>query len=159
LSQQGMKEMQAEGVAKERVVQRYSVDLRYRGQSFTLNIPWQTIEQSIHAFHETHEVRYGHKLKESVELVNIRVSLKAPTESLNWQQEVNKLAVTPTSTVSLYGFEGNIPVWRRDNMGAGLCIQGPALIEEAVTTTLIKPNWCASVDALGHLILNYDELT
>ncbi len=159
LCQQGMKEMLAEGVAEARVIRQYSADLRYRGQSFTLNIPWHTIAQSIYDFHETHEVRYGHKLEESVELVNIRVSLKAPTESLNWRQAVKKQAATPTLTVSLHGFERNVPVWRRDDLVSGLRICGPALIEETVTTTLIKPNWCASVDAFGHLILTYDELT
>jgi N-methylhydantoinase A len=55
------------------IVASYSVDLRYRGQSYTLNLDWDSpaiLEQEFHALHES---RYGHRMEIPVELVNLRV--------------------------------------------------------------------------------------
>ena len=40
---------------------QYSVDLRYHGQSYTLNLLWDTPEELEYAFHELHESQYGHR--------------------------------------------------------------------------------------------------
>jgi len=155
LSEQGIKEMLAEGVSKQAIIQQWSLDLRYCGQSFTLNIPWHNIEQSIDQFHETHKQRYGHNLDESVELVNVRVSLKAPTQSLNWDQKLEKSQTKPISYVSLHAFGDDVPVWQRQDLVPGVQIQGPALIIEPVATTFIKSNWVAEPDVYGHIRMKH----
>jgi len=155
LSNQGIVEMQLEGIASVDIVQRYSVDLRYCGQSFTLNIPWHGVKESIELFHATHERQYGHSLDEAVELVNIRLSLKSPTESLTWQQTLKKSEAKPKAYVSVYALGESVPLWQRADLVLGARIQGPGLIIESVTTTLIKPGWEAEVDMFGHLRMKY----
>jgi len=155
LSEQGIKEMLAEGISKQTIIQQWSLDLRYCGQSFTLNIPWHSIKQSIDQFHETHKQRYGHNLDESIELVNVRVSLKAPTQSLNWDQKLEKSQTKPISYVSLHAFVDDVPVWRREDLVPGMQIQGPALIIEPVATTFIKSNWVVEPDVYGHIRMKY----
>jgi len=153
LTEEGMKEMQAEGVDQADVLVFCSLDLRYCGQSFTLNVAWKNINQAIDDFHATHEQRYGHKLNERVELVNVRVSLKVPNESPNWQQPIEKSRKKPIAHVSMYALGEQVPVWRREDLSGTEEITGPALITEAVASTLIKPGWAAHVDEFDHLRL------
>jgi len=153
LIEQGTAEMLAERVRPEDVQQKLSLDLRYRGQSFTLNIKWTNIDQAMMDFHATHEQRYGHKLNEPLELVNVRVSLKAQTESLKWQKLFNKQQLKPKTKVQVYACEGEVPVWSREDLAAGQIINGPALITEKVATTFIKTGWIAECDEHGHIIL------
>lgn len=164
LAKQGIAEMLAEGIRLSEIQRHDSMDLRYQGQSFALNIPWgsdakvcfeQGIEQAILLFNETHALRYGHNIDEVIELVNVRVSLKSPTPSLNWQQTLEKPRKKPTLSVSLHALGQEVPVWLRENIMPGEIIHGPALIEEAVTTTLVKPRWSAKMNDGGHLILTF----
>lgn len=155
LSEQGIKEMVAEGVNEQAIIQQRSLDLRYRGQSFTLNIPWCNIDQSVDQFHETHKQRYGHKLDETIELVNVRISLKAPTQSLNWDQTLEKSHAAPISYVYLHALGDDVPVWQRKDLLPGVQIQGPALIIEPVATTFIKSNWVAESDVFGHIRMKH----
>ena len=75
---QGLQALQVEGFAAEACTTEASVDLRYLGQSYTLNLPWTGIDTSAAAFHEWHDQRYGHRLDLPVELVNLRMAVRGP---------------------------------------------------------------------------------
>jgi N-methylhydantoinase A len=79
LAEAGTGELVAEGVTVTDITTSFSLDLRYRGQSYTLNLPWQGIAATGAAFHVLHEQRYGHRLSTPVELVNLRCG------GLRWQ--------------------------------------------------------------------------
>src|SRR5262249_20264756 len=74
----GRDELAADGAADADVVEARAVDLRYRGQSFTLSEAWSTRDAVTAAFNAQHRSRYGHALNVPVELVNIRCELTAP---------------------------------------------------------------------------------
>jgi N-methylhydantoinase A len=87
---------------------QYSVDLRYRGQSYTLNLLWDTPEDLEYAFHELHETQYGHRMAIDVELVNLRLRLtgEKPVFDLpEWQAT----AEAQERCTTLYGFEEPVP--------------------------------------------------
>ncbi|MCG8509902.1 MAG: hypothetical protein MI741_11810, partial [Rhodospirillales bacterium] len=46
LEQQGREELQEEGLAVARLIAQRSADMRYAGQSYTLNVPWSDVESS-----------------------------------------------------------------------------------------------------------------
>ena len=80
LEKQGAAEFAAEGL--KGVVER-SLDLRYRGQGYELNVRYdpQAPEQSIKAFHELHQQRYGFAdAAQPVEIVNVRLRMIAASE-------------------------------------------------------------------------------
>jgi len=83
LEQQGQSELVAEGIARADIRSEYSMDLRYHGQSFSLNVPFQAIAQSREDFHAAHRQRFGHRLDTEVELVNLRVGLSARGSDVN----------------------------------------------------------------------------
>lgn len=152
LVEQGCVELLSEGVSREQIQIQYSLDVRYRGQSYTLNVPWQGINASQQAFHQLHSKRYGHQLDLPVELVNVRVALRAAVHSLALPK-VERAPDAPARYVELHGMAEQVPLYSRDTLGTHQCIQGPALITETVATTYLATNWQASVDSYGNLLL------
>jgi N-methylhydantoinase A len=154
LMERGRGELLAEGIADAAIVCDFSVDLRYRGQSHTLTLPWQGRERTEPAFHEAHERRYGHRLDTPVELVNIRASLHGRPPAIT----LPKLATGSESPggpryARLSGYADEVPVWRREGLQAGQRISGPALITEIVATTYLAAGWHCRVDDTGNLRL------
>jgi len=154
LAEQGRGALEKEGVAAEAISVQRSLDLRYRGQSYTLNVAWDGGAATAAAFHASHERRYGHRLAQPVELVNLRVGLRGPIPELPLaRMAATPPAVAPVRQVQLCGVAGDAPVFLREDLYAGQGIAGPALIVETVSTTYLAPGWCCAVDDYGNLIL------
>lgn len=151
--EQGRGELLYEGIAPSELLEERSVDLRYEGQSYTLNLPWTDPATTIPAFHKTHETRYGHALELAVELVNLRISLSATGAEIELPVLEYRGEAVPKSSQFLYGFESPVSIYAREEFGHGAMIKGPALITETVATTLIYPGWTATVDQVGNLLL------
>jgi len=154
LEARGVSDMQKELTAEPKL--QRSMDLRYKGQSFTLNLPWladlKNIEQ---AFHELHKNTYGHKLDMDVELVNLRVSIKGDVPAFKLPvRNTGKLKSSGPRQVSCYGFEQSVMVYQRDELIYGQKISGPALILETVSTTFIDVDWFCQTDDWGNLLLS-----
>lgn len=133
----------------------YSVDCRYQGQSFTLNIPWQTLDDIQQAFHQLHEQRYGHALNIAVELVTLRVSVRGKASRFELPECPSFLSNEQgrQGYVQLVGVDNDVPVFQRDLMGAGQQIIGPALIVETISTTYVASGWYCAVEQYGNLRL------
>jgi len=147
LAQGGLSELIAEGVDAN-VEQQASVDLRYTGQSFTINVPWYSIDRSLEEFHRQHEQRYGHALALPVELVNLRLQLRAPARTI----------ALPTLVVGAQGGGekceivdiGEVEVRRREELRPGTTVPGPLLLIDSVSTTLVEPGWRVTLEQRGH---------
>ncbi len=66
-----------------------------------------------------------------------------------------KPAGAPAETVRIFsgGAWRAAPLYRREDLAPGQRIDGPAIIAEANATTVVEPEWRASVTALDHLVL------
>lgn len=156
----GIAELLQEGLLLADIVIKRSMDCRYRGQSYYLNIDydpdiddWLTCQQR---FDGLHRRTYGHSLKSSVELVNIRVSVRGPVPGVNL---VNNRVDRPASTVQsahLFGLDQPVPVYDGDNIYINQLIKGPALISGSVGTTYLAPGWSAQYDEMGNLMIEKD---
>lgn len=148
-----------------------SADMRYVGQehSVTVDLPemggdWIATIKAI--FDKVHDQRYGHSAPtEEVEIVSLRsmvfgVLEKPPFEKIeNGEEEPPPSAHRKDRNVYLLG-QGeptNCRVFARDQLRAGNKIQGPALIEEAASTSLVLPTDTATVDPYGNLIIGVGE--
>jgi N-methylhydantoinase A len=149
---EGERELELEGHPRDTLERRPSLDLRYGGQSFTLNLPWTKTENVEARFHELHRRRYGHALPAPVELVNVRLQLEATAAELELPAPDGKpAAVTPVER-ELAGL-GPTRIHARASLAPGFTLEGPAIITEDVATTLVKPGWKAHVEANAHLEL------
>ena len=153
LEARGRAELREEGVSDGEIVVERMLDLRYSGQSHAFTLPWQGSELSSEAFQVAHEKRYGHRLQQPVELVNVRVGLRGPRPrpSLARLRAARPRARAPRTTVTAEGH--TVPVWPREMLMVGQLIEGPALLTETVSTTWVAPGWRLSVDEQGSLHL------
>ena len=154
LYQQGLSELKEEGVVEKDIVAEYSLDCRYRGQSYFLNVKWLDTQTAADDFQKLHTKRYGHQLELDVELVNLRVSLKSKATEIRLPEiEEKKVAAKENNIARLHGIEKDVPIFNRDDLLSGEKINGPALITETVSTTYLAPGWACEVDKSACLLL------
>ena len=152
LAAEGRAALRDEGVKEREIENRPSVDLRYRGQSYAINLPWQAIRNTTGAFHQRHETLYGHRLALAVELVTLRIkiqgsSLQIPLNNDSTLDEKAKLT-------RIYGYEKDVEIVSRNTLRTGQTMHGPALITETVSTTWLAPGWQCDADETGSLLLS-----
>jgi N-methylhydantoinase A len=153
LAQEGIAALVREGQECEGLRLESSLDLRYRGQSYTLNLDWRGLEATAEAFHRLHRERYGHRLDLPVELVNLRVRVTAaPTAPVLATPEVG--AGGRVHRVVVAGCADPVPVLERTALVGAARLPGPAVILDTVATTWLAPGWGVQSDALGNLHLD-----
>ncbi|WP_133512070.1 hydantoinase/oxoprolinase family protein [Candidatus Thiosymbion oneisti] len=142
-----------EGLDPARLRTVSSLDLRYRGQSYTLNLGWEGRAVTAEAFHRLHQARYGHRLALPVELVNLRVRVTGAPPKLILSRADGEIAAPPGQCVSVAGCEQPVPVLQRTALVGADPVAGPAVILDTVSTTWLAPGWTARPDALNNLHL------
>ena len=163
LIEQGRADMEAMGVGDGAEVVT-GLDLRYRGQSFELTIPFdrggpgkETPAGLAAAFHEAHRARFGHTHDDrAIEIVTVRVRLEAPgaTDLGADAPAPPPTGGAPTERRGVY-FDGAMretPVFDRSALGAG-AIEGPAIVTQYDSTVVIPPAWSARSGPRGNMII------
>ena len=154
LEERGREEFLAEGLYG--VAQR-SVDLRYRGQGYELNIPFGA--EMLKAFHDLHRQRYGFADENrAVEVVNLRVRMVAKSDSVEFARHElregdGRQAVTATRNVWFDGQRLSTPVYSREQLRPGDMFVGPAIVTEYSSATILPPGDRLRVDTLDNLII------
>jgi len=150
--------LREEGLKDEEMQATASVDVRYKGQSYTLNIPWLGHQKTMDSFHFSHEQRYGHRLEQAVETVTARVKVCGASQSISEFEQfmVNENQAEPlqVTEAKLFGIDTLVPIIQRDQLALDHVIEGPALITETVSTTFIDRGWQCHADRFGNLILH-----
>jgi len=138
------------------VIER-SVDLRYRGQGYELNVPHGA--DALERFHALHESRYGFANHErAVEIVNVRVRIRVPAEKYVPEREEARAGDGAAAFIEerAVWFDGDwraTRVFARELLHAGDCFAGPALVTEYTSATVVPPGYRVEVDGLGNLII------
>jgi len=146
-----------EGCESSSIIFRHQLELRYKGQSATISINWFAGENHETAFHEAHARASGLRLPHPVELVNIRLSARAPAllKSIDIHQESD--GRTTGELIHMPELASEVPMFRRSGLPCGVLMQGPLLITEAAATAWIKPGWVIQSDEWGNLLLQAGE--
>jgi N-methylhydantoinase A len=140
---------------------RRSLDLRYRGQAFELNleVAGESLDVLTAAFHERHRAMYGHAdPTATVELVNARLSAygtvaKPAAERHRAPQASMPDALIERRRVWFEGTAHDCPVWERERLPERAALEGPAIVEEFGATTIVPPGWGGAMDEHGNLRL------
>jgi N-methylhydantoinase A len=129
------------------------VDVRYRGQSYELNVPWNDGDPAPF-FHAEHRKVYGYADAErAVEFVTIRVRarLAAPPLQLRSRSSRQRAGSPGRRRIYVDGWR-DVPVYRRGQV-PGKAAPGPALVTDYGSTTLVRAGWRLHVDRAGNLLL------
>ena len=161
LEDQCMSLMQEEGIDIADVRIMYSVDTCYVGQSHYLEIETGLGENCISElysdFIEHHERVFGYSTNSPARIVNLRTICRAEhsmpgsqvieTGSLDHSIKGKRpIMIDPDHDLEVTTFE-------RSLLPPGSTINGPAVVEQPDTTTIIHPNWSATVARSGELVL------
>ncbi len=153
MAEKGRRELVEENVSVADISVKYSVDLRYKGQSFTLNLPWGSLSDLARDFHALHLDRYGHDMDRAVEMVTLRVAVTSPGLSLVLQSpELGGQVFSEDACI--YGYEQPVPVLYRTQLTEGEHVKGPLLIVEKVSTTMVELGWTVTCDRYGNLLID-----
>ena len=135
-----------------------SLDLRYRGQGYELNVP--AMANAAARFHDEHQRRYGyHHAGREIELVTLRlrVRLRTPPLKVARRRAARKPSarVAPVEHAPVFFHDNSVttPVFERRDLVPGRSLRGPAVITEYSATTVIPAGKKFWVDASENLII------
>lgn len=155
------RDLRGEGFPESKQRHERSLALRYKGQSFELQIK-QTDGNIAGAFHRAHRARYGYAQERNVvEIVSVRVRSIGVVEKLKTQRfkrTTSKSLVKPLDFVETFFERRKIraAVYRREEIPAGSRLRVPCVITEYSATTLVPAGCKATIDAHGNLIVDVD---
>jgi N-methylhydantoinase A len=128
-------------------------DLRYRGQSYELTLPWRG-RGAVRAFHALHEKTYGYASEgREVEVVAVRVRARVAVKRVSLADDGGREAGEVLRRRLYTGGKWVMaPVYRRGQVGRGW-VKGPALVVDYGSTTLIPAGWRMKRDGTGMLVV------
>jgi N-methylhydantoinase A len=160
------RQLELEGFASEHQRLRRSLDLRYRGQAFELNVaigdahePLPDIGSIEAELHRQHASAYGHaNLEATVELVNARLvayGVVAKPAAERHRSDTRRMddALLERRQIWFGGVGHDCPVWERERLPERAAITGPAIVEEFGATTVVLPGWHGALDEHGNIRL------
>jgi N-methylhydantoinase A len=160
----GEADLFAQGFAATQLRFEYAVDLRYIGQGYELTIPLADVPRSVEAlaelrrhFDEAHAALTGHAAPdERVELVNVRVTSVAVVPQASIATSALRPVQRNGKPIGMRdAFLGerfvSTPIYNRQHMEADAVVQGPAILVQDDSTTVVHPGQTARVVALGQL--------
>jgi N-methylhydantoinase A len=146
--------LRSEGFARSRQRHERSLAMRYRGQSFELEVRNTTGDLGA-AFHSAHRERYGYAQEQSeVEIVSARLRSFGLVEKLP-QRKITSGKTKPHGKVIAHfnGRKVTAVLYRRDELRAGTRLQTPCIVIEYSATTLIDADSKARIDGFGNLLI------
>ncbi len=159
------RELEQDGIHPESRSLRASLDMRYAGQAYEINVPLAslcpgsgTLGRAISDFHLAHKTRYGHALGDDlVDLVNVRLTgLGATPKPLLGGAASTSGEAEPRShrrVVSVRGESAVVPIYYRADLLPGHTLSTPSVIQQLDSTTYL-PFGEARVHATGAIVVD-----
>ncbi|MBE2294808.1 MAG: hydantoinase B/oxoprolinase family protein [Phycisphaerales bacterium] len=158
LERAGRAAMRVQDLAVGSIRAVHSARLRYAGSDTALLVAAGTPNELAARFNDAHRQRFGFTLPDKALIVEA-AQVEIISDGFDAGETVTILPrnepLIPVATVSLHfaGTEYTAPFHRREDLRPNDCIVGPAILGEAGATTLIEPDWQATVGERGDLVL------
>jgi len=161
-------DLRAEGFGDDEIAFLPALDMRYTGQSYELRVDVNLgagTEEHVSAFHELHRQRFSYASEdEPVEIVNLRVKAVGRTAEFQFPYQAPGSLHPKAAQLGhkpVYFADRDPPhaarplptaLYERDRLDPGNMVVGPAVLFQLDTTTVIPPDWSATVDGWGNLL-------
>jgi N-methylhydantoinase A len=165
--EEGRKTIEAERIPIESIEYIHAADMQFQGQSHVLSVPLPntrpTRESLQSDFEKAYWARFEVRLPEiRPVLVNVRTAVSGRRKGVPLAALVDrslhgktlKDALTETRRVYFEGGWFDTPVYKRDSLPADVHFEGPAIVEQLDTTTIVEPGNTVRMDKLGNLIVD-----
>lgn len=164
MERRALEELQAEGLPLRGLLLKRALDVRYVGQAYELTVDYPGRRRDLpsaiaRAFHRAHRMRFGYSdPSEPVEVVNLRLKVVAPVEKPLQEGEEPagespRDALLGEAPVVFDGREVPTRLYLRERLRCGNQVEGPSLVLQMDSTTVIPPGWVAVVDPYRNLVL------
>lgn len=166
LSQRALQWIRDEQGDTEGSTLSYSAEMRYRGQSYEIETPLTSVDCGdadaiARAFHQQHRKIYGHADESApVQIVSLRVvSIGRKAKPQFKRYETIEGTVMPERLVSVWmdGELRDIPLYLRTKALPGMRLNGPAIVAQDDTTTIILPGYRCIVDEFSNLRISWGD--
>ncbi|MET0365091.1 MAG: hydantoinase/oxoprolinase family protein [Sphingobium sp.] len=143
----------------------FTLDLRYEQQGFEVEVAVEAgtalsgdLTAAIAAFHDQHERTYGVRFAVPVELVALRLTAVGATEPVTVAKTASGGGTVEDALIErrpAYFGEGWIdtPNYDRDRLDPGMRVEGPAIIRQYDTTTVLLPDHWAEIDEHRNILI------
>ena len=165
LAEQASKSLDAESIPRADQSTHFEIDVRYAGQvlHLTVTVEMDELRRSglgciEAAFDELHERLYTFALDMDREIINLRAivqgketPLSAPRLAAGTRDAA--AARAGSQTVYVDGAHRDVPVYDRARLLAGNVIEGPAIVIQLDSTTVLLPEHDGEIDAIGNFLI------
>jgi 5-oxoprolinase (ATP-hydrolysing) len=157
LALEARSDLVAQGVSPDAVKVVRRAHLKYEGTDTALVVLLAPVAEMVQQFEAAYRKQFSFLMPGKPLIVEaVSVEAISPGESIRESEPTAKAAAKSAETVRMFtgGRWREAPLYRRDDLGPGQRIEGPAIIAEANATTIVEPEWRASVTPLNHLVLD-----
>jgi N-methylhydantoinase A len=169
LERDAVSRLKEDGIARERIRLVREADIRYIGQSMEVRVvaPGNAVDDSfiaslIGSFHAAHRRTFGYDYKgeQLTEIVNLRVSGFGLIERPSLPKLQRRQARAVSNGARNVWFDGSMretKIYDRAALSVGAKLEGPVIVEEFGSTTVVFPGQQLTVDEHGILILRQSK--
>lgn len=165
---EGRARLESEGIDGSMMRFERSLDLRYQGQTFSLNVSLseqsitdETVDRVEANFHDQHDTTYGHSdVSEPVELVNVRVDAVGEISRVELAAAgAERLEDAVLGTREVWFEDGfqEATVYDHQTLPTNAEFEGPAIVQANDSTTTVLPEQRVTVDENGTLVVTRGE--
>jgi N-methylhydantoinase A/oxoprolinase/acetone carboxylase beta subunit len=157
------RDMAEDGFGAPDLVLERSLDCRYLGQSYEIDVPFRTATTPaaafLESFHSRHKRLYSYRHDgRPVEIVNLRIKAVAVTPKIPLERAPRSRALDPKAVVRKQKIHTGRTVrdgfiYDRARLGAGNSLTGPALVIDPESTAFLPPGYAANVDGFLNLVI------
>ena len=167
LESEGRERLDHESVPEDRMSLQRSVDMRYLGQWRSMSIPVAgpitSLDDAIATFHDEHGREHNYKRPDApVEIYRLGVTAIGLTPKAELARyEANGSSAKPVSSRKVHFDELDqpleTPIYNREDLPAGLSVEGPAIIDQLDSTTIVPPGVTAEIDGWLNIRMQIPE--
>jgi 5-oxoprolinase (ATP-hydrolysing) len=156
LGMEARKDLVTQGVPPGDIAVQRRVHLKYEGTDTALVVGLGPIAQMLAHFEAAYRQQFSFLMADKPLIAEaVSVEAIASGEVIEERTATSASHCHPAETVKMFsgGKWRETPLYRREDLAPGQRIDGPAIIAEANATTVVEPEWRATVSPLNHLIL------
>ncbi len=163
LERRARRDMAEDGLPVATLLLERSLDCRYAGQSYEIDVPYRKArtpgQAFLESFHDRHKRLYSYRHdRRPVEIVNLRVKAVAVSPKTPLGREPMAGSLDPTALVKKQAIHTGRSVrkgavYDRSKLGSGNIIAGPALVIDPESTTYLPPGFKAIIDPYLNLVI------
>jgi 5-oxoprolinase (ATP-hydrolysing) len=148
--------LRAQGIGQAQVRHEVLVHIRHAGTDSSIAIPHAPLAIMKAAFAARHQAQFGFTGESGLiaEMIGVEAIAVAASEEVV-RFDLPETSGAPIAEVACFmdGATHPTPLYDRAALTTGFRAEGPAIILDPVSTTIVEPGWRAEVDAIGNLIL------